>query len=76
MSDTTLTTNSKGEAVFTVKVAEGQYDANLIKNGIGFAVVGTNQNNGDRVQQTGIIQVTIPKDSVNLRLTADKMNWN
>ncbi len=72
MSDTTLTTNSKGEAVFTVKVAEGQYDANLIKNGIGFAVVGTNQNNGDRVQQTGIIQVTIPKDSVNLRLTADK----
>jgi len=72
LSDTTLTTNSKGEAVFTVKVAEGQYDANLIKNGIGFAVVGTNQNNGDRVQQTGIIQVTIPKDSVNLRLTADK----
>ena len=72
LSDTTLTTNSKGEATFTVKVAEGQYDANLIKNGIGFAVVGTNQNNGDRIQQTGIIQVAIPKDSVNLRLTADK----
>ncbi len=72
LSDTALTTNSKGEATFTVKVAEGQYDANLIKNGIGFAVVGTNQNNGDRIQQTGNIQVAIPKDSVNLRLTADK----
>ncbi|MBJ9986766.1 Ig-like domain-containing protein [Acinetobacter sp. S40] len=71
LSDTALTTNSKGEATFTVKVAEGQYDASLIKNGIGFAVVGANQNNGDRIQQTGNIQVAIPKDSVNLRLTSD-----
>ncbi|MGO3384537.1 MAG: hypothetical protein ACTIMQ_07320, partial [Acinetobacter guillouiae] len=37
-----------------------------------FAVVGTNRNNGDRIQQTGSIQVAIPQDSVNLRLTADK----
>lgn len=72
LSDSTLTTNSKGEAEFTVKVAEGAYDANLIKNGITFAVVGNNLNNGDRIQQTGTIQVAIPKDSVNLRLTADK----
>lgn len=72
LSDSTLTTNSKGEAEFTVKVAEGTYDANLIKNGITFAVVGNNLNNGDRIQQTGTIQVAIPKDSVNLRLTADK----
>lgn len=72
LSDSTLTTNSKGEAEFTVKVAEGAYDASLIKNGITFAVVGTNQNNGDRIQQTGTIQIAIPKDSVNLRLTADK----
>ncbi len=72
LSDSTVTTNSKGEAEFTVKVAEGAYDANLIKNGITFAVVGNNLNNGDRIQQTGTIQVAIPKDSVNLRLTADK----
>ncbi|WP_287912527.1 hypothetical protein [Acinetobacter sp.] len=72
LSDTTVTTNSKGEAQFTLKVSEGLYDANLIKNGITFAVVGTNLNNGDRIQQTGTIQVAIPQDSVNLRLTADK----
>jgi len=74
LSDTNLTTNSKGEAEFTVQVAEGSYDASLIKNGIAFAVVGTNLNNGDRIQQTGIIQIAIPKDSVNLRLTAAQKN--
>jgi len=74
LSDSALTTNSKGEAEFTVKVSEGAYDANLIKNGITFAVVGTNLNNGDRIQQTGTIQVAIPRDSVNLRLTADQEN--
>ncbi|WP_144576931.1 hypothetical protein, partial [Siminovitchia fortis] len=42
LSDSALSTNSKGEAEFSVKVAEGTYDANLIKNGITFAVVGTN----------------------------------
>ena len=72
LSDSNLTTNSKGEAEFTITVAEGAYDASLIKNGITFAVVGTNRNNGDRIQQTGSIQVAIPQDSVNLRLTADK----
>lgn len=72
LSNVSLTTNSKGEAEFTVKVSEGVYDASLIKNGITFAVVGTNLNNGDRIQQTGTIQVAIPKDSVNLRLTSDK----
>ena len=72
LSDSALTTNSKGEAEFTVQVAEGAYDASLIKNGITFAVVGTNLNSGDRIQQTGTIQVAIPKDSVNLRLTADQ----
>lgn len=72
LSDSALTTNSKGEAEFTVQVSEGAYDAGLIKNGITFAVLGTNLNNGDRIQQTGTIQVAIPKDSVNLRLTADQ----
>ena len=72
LSDSALTTNSKGEAEFTVKVSEGEYDPSLIRNGITFAVVGTNLNNGDRIQQTGTIQVAIPKDSVNLRLTADQ----
>lgn len=72
LSDSNVTTNSKGEAEFNIRVAEGAYDASLIKNGITFAVVGTNRNNGDRIQQTGSIQVAIPQDSVNLRLTADK----
>ena len=71
LSDSSLNTNSKGEAEFTVRVSEGDYDSNLIKNGITFAVVGTSPSNGDRIQQTGTIQVAIPKDSVNLRLTAD-----
>lgn len=71
LSDSSLNTNSKGEAEFTVRVSEGDYDPNLIKNGITFAVVGTSPSNGDRIQQTGTIQVAIPKDSVNLRLTAD-----
>lgn len=74
VSDSALITNSKGEAEFTVKVSEGAYDANLIKNGITFAVVGTNLNNGDRIQQTGTIQVAIPTDSVSLRLIADQTN--
>lgn len=72
LSDSSLITNSQGEAEFTVKVAEGAYDASLIKNGITFAVVGSNLNNTDRIQQTGMIQVAIPADSVNLRLTADQ----
>ena len=71
LSDSTLTTNSKGEAEFTVKVAEGAYDANLIKNGITFAVVGNNLNNGDRIQQTGTIQVVVPANALNPRLTTD-----
>ncbi len=75
LSSNSAVTNSKGEAEFTVRVAEGAYDANLIKNGIVFAVVGTSLNNpNDRLQQTGSIQVEIPKDSVNLRLTADQSN--
>ena len=74
LSDSSLVTNSKGEAEFMVKVSEGTYDANLIKNGITFAIIGTNLNNGDRIQQTGTIQIAIPKDSVNLRLTANQSN--
>lgn len=71
LSDSTVTTNSKGEAEFTVKVAEGVYDSSLIKNGITFAVVGTNLNNGDRIQQTGVIQVVVPANALNPRLTTD-----
>lgn len=71
LSDSTLTTNSKGEAEFTVKVAEGAYDASLIKNGITFAVVGNNLNNGDRIQQTGTIQVVVPANALNPRLSTD-----
>ncbi|WP_104499390.1 hypothetical protein [Acinetobacter indicus] len=75
LSSNSAVTNSKGEAEFTVRVAEGAYDANLIKNGIVFAVVGTSLNNpNERLQQTGSIQVEIPKDSVNLRMTADVKN--
>lgn len=71
LSDSNLTTNSKGEAEFTIRVAEGAYDASLIKNGITFAVVGTNRNNGDRIQQTGSIQVAVPANALNPRLTTD-----
>lgn len=75
LSSNSAVTNSKGEAEFTVRVAEGTYDANLIKNGIAFAVVGTSLNNpNDRVQQTSSIQVEIPENSFNLRLTADVKN--
>lgn len=71
LSDVAVTTNSKGEAEFTVTVSEGEYDQSLIKNGITFAVVGTNLNNGDRLQQTGNIAVTVPANALNPRLTAD-----
>lgn len=71
LSDSNVTTNSKGEAEFTIRVAEGAYDASLIKNGITFAVVGTNRNNGDRIQQTGSIQVAVPANALNPRLTTD-----
>lgn len=75
LSSNSAVTNSQGVAEFTIRVAEGAYDASLIKNGIVFAVVGTSLNNlNDRLQQTGSIQVEIPKDSVNLRLTADQSN--
>lgn len=65
------TTNSKGEAEFTVTVSEGKYDESLIKNGIIFAVVGTNLNNGDRLQQTSSIGITAPANALNPRLAAD-----
>lgn len=71
LSDVPATTNSKGEAEFTVTVSEGKYDESLIKNGIIFAVVGTNLNNGDRLQQTSSIGITAPANALNPRLTAD-----
>ena len=71
LSESAVTTNSKGEATFKIKVAEGIYDPSLIKNGITFAVVGTNLNNGDRIQQTGTIQVVVPANALNPRLTSD-----
>lgn len=71
LSDTALTTNSKGEAEFTIRVAEDAYDANLIKNGITFAVVGTSLSNGDRIQQTSTVQVVVPTNALNPRLTAE-----
>ncbi|MFU8926976.1 beta strand repeat-containing protein [Acinetobacter puyangensis] len=71
LSDVPTETNSKGEAEFTVTVSEGEYDPSLIKNGILFAVVGTNLNSGDRIQQTGTIQVTVPQDVLTPRLSAD-----
>ena len=72
LSNVPTQTNSKGEAEFTVTVSEGAYDASLIKNGIVFAVVGTNLNNGDRLQQTSVIGITAPANALNPRLTSDK----
>lgn len=71
LSNIPTQTNSDGEAEFTVTVAEGVYDASLIKNGIVFAVVGTNLNNGDRLQQTSVISITAPANALNPRLTSD-----
>ncbi|MCO8089267.1 Ig-like domain-containing protein [Acinetobacter indicus] len=71
LTDIPAQTNSKGEAEFTVTVAEGSYDPDLAKKGITFAVVGTNLNNGDRLQQTSTIQVTVPDEAFNLRLTSE-----
>jgi len=71
LSETSVKTNSDGIAEFTVRVAEGGYDASLIKNGITFAVVGTSPSNGDRIQQTGVIQVVVPANALNPRLTTD-----
>src|SRR5690606_22544867 len=71
LSNIPTQTNSKGKAEFTVTVAEGEYDPSLIKNGIIFAVVGTNLNNGDRLQQTGAINITAPANALNPRLTSD-----
>lgn len=72
LSNIPTQTNSDGEAEFTVTVAEGEYDPSLIKNGIIFAVVGTNLNNGDRLQQTGAINITAPANALNPRLTSDE----
>src|SRR5690606_36487519 len=41
------------------------------KYGIVFAVVGTNLNNGDRLQQTSTINITAPANALNPRLTSD-----
>ena len=71
LSNIPTQTNSDGVAEFTVTVAEGEYDPSLIKNGIIFAVVGTNLNNGDRLQQTGAINITAPANALNPRLTSD-----
>ncbi|ENX18767.1 hypothetical protein [Acinetobacter sp. CIP 102136] len=71
LSNIPTQTNSEGKAEFTVTVAEGEYDPSLIKNGIIFAVVGTNLNNGDRLQQTGAINITAPANALNPRLTSD-----
>lgn len=74
LSDTTLTTNSKGEAEFKVKITEGIYDESLIKNGITVGIVGTNLNTGDRIQQVTNVPVAVPTDAVTLRLTSDLKN--
>ena len=71
LSNIPTQTNSKGEAEFTVTVAEGGYEPSLIKNGIVFAVVGTKLNNGDRLQQTSLISITAPANALNPRLTSD-----
>ena len=71
LSNVPTHTNSKGEAEFTVTVSEGVYDPSLIKNGIVFAVIGTNLNTGDRLQQTSVIGITAPANALNPRLTSD-----
>ena len=64
------TTNSKGEAEFTLVVSEGGYDEELIKRGITFAVVGTNLRTGDLLTQTRKMEVSVPQNALNLTLNA------
>lgn len=71
LSNLPTQTNSQGEAEFTVTVSEGEYEPSLLKYGIVFAVVGTNLNNGDRLQQTSTINITAPANALNPRLTSD-----
>lgn len=71
LSNESVTTNSKGEAEFTVTVKEGKYEPSLIRDGIVFAVVGSSPRTGDSVQQTSSIGITAPANALNPRLTAD-----
>lgn len=71
LNDIPVKTNSDGDAEFTVALAEGAYEKEIIQRGITFAIVGTNLNTGDRIQQTHNIAVNVPANALNPRLTAD-----
>ncbi|WP_240687818.1 beta strand repeat-containing protein [Alkanindiges illinoisensis] len=60
------TTNSQGYAYFTVNIANGDVDNDLVKDGLIYAVNTINQNDGNSVNQVGKINVSIPAGTYNL----------
>ncbi len=65
LNDIPVKTNSDGDAEFTVALAEGADDQKeIIQRAITFAIVGTNLNTGDRIQQTHKIAVNVPANAL------------
>ena len=70
---TSATTNSQGYVYFTVNIANGELDSDLIKDGLTYAVNTINQNDGNSVNQVGKINVRAPAGTYNLLpLTSSK----
>nr|WP_227518335.1 hypothetical protein [Alkanindiges hydrocarboniclasticus] len=59
-------TNSQGYVYFTVSIANGELDNDLIKDGLTYAVNTINQNDGNSVNQVGKINVRVPAGTYNL----------
>ncbi|XID74399.1 beta strand repeat-containing protein [Alkanindiges sp. WGS2144] len=72
---TSAATNSQGYAYFTVNIANGEVDNDLVKDGLTYAVNTINQNDGNAVSQVGKINVSVPAGTYNLLpLHASKPN--
>lgn len=74
VNQTTLITDSKGFATFTVSVAAGTdpVDRDLLQSGITFAVTTVNTDSPIPVTQVGKINVTVPQESTNLTISSSK----
>lgn len=59
-------TNSQGYAYFTVNIANGEVDNDLVKDGLTYAVNTINQNDGNSINQVGKINVSVPAGTYNL----------
>ena len=59
-------TNAQGYVYFTVTIANGELDANLIKDGLAYAFSTINENDGTTLSQVGKISVSVPQGTFNL----------